>query len=129
MERHMSNNPGPISDSEAMQRIHMILDTGEEFDVDTLDDIADVVRQTGRDITDPDDAPLTRDELIERLTRDYLNTSSSEAGPGFVKHILNNGYKGFISMTYSELLRLAQDAELLHDLEEEEEEEAEGEEG
>jgi hypothetical protein len=64
---------------------------------------------------------LDRNELIERLTRDYMNTAKSEDGSSFMEDLLNNGFTGLHNMPYSQLLKLAEDAELLGDDEEEEE--------
>jgi hypothetical protein len=56
-----------ITDTEAMNRIHQLLD-GTEWDSDTTQEIALVVRATEREIAEPGE--YTREQLIELLHED-----------------------------------------------------------
>ena len=58
--RWSSDDPTPLTDHAAMAEIHNLLD-GREWTVDMLEQIADIVRLTSREIREP----LTGDEMDE----------------------------------------------------------------
>jgi hypothetical protein len=58
--RWSSDDPKPLSDGQAINQIHNLLD-GREWTVDMLEQIADIVRLTSREIREP----LTGEEMDE----------------------------------------------------------------
>lgn len=98
-----------LSDTEAMNLIHVKLES-TEWSSDTPDNIAHIVRSTGRVPAEQDVEP-TREELIDLLTDDWEQTLRGCAGAA--ADILVNGFKGYGSMNHAELLTEASDGELL----------------
>lgn len=98
-----------LSDTEAMNLIHVELES-TEWSSDTPDNIADIMRATGRVLAEEDVEP-TREELIDLLTDDWEQTLRGCAGAA--ADILVNGFKGYGSMNHAELLKESSDAGLL----------------
>jgi hypothetical protein len=100
-----------ITDAEAMHQIHMLLDSGEGWDVSLLEDIEQILLKTGRTVTSQDDCTHSREELIAMLSHDYERSlaSSDESR----SHVILKGFKGYYNMPYTELLRHAEEAGLL----------------
>lgn len=99
-----------ISDTTAMGLIQRELESGE-WCPETTQSISDIVELTGRGITEMDDQIHTREALIELLTKDWIR--SVQDNQEWVWSFLAIGHKGYDNMSYSELLKEAQDAELI----------------
>lgn len=100
-----------LSDAKVLQRIHRIMD-GTEWDADTLEAIAEVLRESGRTITEPEFIEHDREKLITLLREDFTNDIVAN-GSIALNPILNEGFEGLENMPYSQLLDLATDANLL----------------
>jgi hypothetical protein len=87
------------SDTEAMEHIQLILD-GNEWKVSDLGKIAAIVNDTGRGIAEPGEH--TREDLIELIREDFLEAFAKD-DRGLLE-FMDNGFKGFDNMSYSELL-------------------------
>ena len=96
-----------LSGTEAMNQIHHILD-GNAWNSDTQQCIANLVLDTGREIY-PCEGDYDREELIELIMDDWAESSTAKE----LIPLLKEGCKGLANMSYSELLKQAQDAGLI----------------
>ena len=62
-----------LTDEDAMNAIRALL-SGKEWDASTIEDVAAIVRYTGRDIADPDDFIFDPEQIVEPMTDTDVET-------------------------------------------------------